>query len=295
MHLTLEDVYAGTPVNNVICKSGSEKGAWVEQATTDIGEWRAVFRSTYFRWALAINGVHVAAERYRDPAWQNLGKTFVVRSLRAAPSGQAQLLHLAEWDGETAAKNHLNTQPMLVAYGIIDIAACFEEWVFDVYRCYLNQHPDSLIRGDDFKDLRRLRKNSAGDEIAANEWSERWQERLDSWQRKRAYDGLDVVFKALFSESGLKRPSHYQHTDIDTWAQSLRLVIVLRNLLIHGVETVTDELEQLSGKSYSLGFAFKKGMPLELELWHLQAVECFADQLLSAVNQSLAEHQDAGA
>lgn len=295
VHLSVEDALAGSPVNNVIRKAAGDKGRWIEQACTSIGDWRAVFRSTYFRWALAINGVHVAADRYGDPAWQSLGKTFVIRSLRADRSGNTELTHLAEWDGATAARNHLQTQPLLVAYGIIDLAACFEEWVFGLYRCYLNQHPESLLRGDDFKGLRQLRKKPTGDPNFADEWNTRWAERLDGWQKKRAYDGLDAVFKALFAESGLKRPSHYQHTDVGTWAESLRLVVVLRNLLIHGVETANEELEQLSAKPHSLGLSFTKGQPLQLELLHLQAIECFSDQLLSAVNVSLVEHPDAGA
>ena len=81
---------------------------------------------------------------------------------------------------------------------------------------------------------------------------------------------------------------------MSTWADSLRLVVVLRNLLIHGAEKVNNELEELSGKPYSLGFQFMTGDSLKLELWHLQSVELFANQLLSAINLSLVEHPDAG-
>ncbi len=294
VHLSIGDAYASAPFDNIIRKASTEKGAWVEQACNGIGDWRAVFRSTYLRWALAINGVHVAAERYSDATWKGTHKCFYAKSLRMDPTGSAENVCIAQWDGETAAKNHLRTQPMLVAYGIIDLAACFEEWVFALYRCYLDQYPDLLIKGKEFKDLRRLRKEAAGNPALFAEWTQRWTERVDAWQKNRAYDGLNAVFRALLAEAGLKRPTSYQHTDVDTWVDSLRLVVVLRNLLIHGVNKVNDELEELSGKPYSLGFDFKAGDSLELELWHLQSVECFADQLLSAVNLSLVEHPDAG-
>lgn len=294
VHLSIEDAYAGAPVNNIIRKAITAKGAWVEQACASIGDERAIFRSTYLRWALAINGLHVAAERYAETTWQRTHECFVATSLRVDATGQAKVVRVAEWDGETAAKNHLRTQPMLVAYGIIDLAACFEEWVFALYRCYLNQYPQSLIRGDEYKDLRRLWKKADGNPAMSAEWTQRWTERVNAWQKKRAYHGLDAVFRALLAEAGLKRPASYQHTDVNTWAESLRLVVVLRNLLIHGVDEANDELEQLSAKPYSLGYDFKAGDSLELELRHLQAVECFAEQLLTAVNLSLVEHPDSG-
>ena len=295
VHLTPEELGAGAPVNNIVVKAATEDGAWIEEATTKVGDWRAVFRSTYFRWALSINGLHVAADRYKHPDWQAGQKSFVVRGLRADNSGSARVEVLAEWDGDTAADNHLRTQAMLVSYGIIDMAACFEEWVFDLYRCYLNQHPKSLLQGDEQRELKRLWKNAKTDPAAAQDWAKRWPERLSAWQQKKVYQGLDKVFTAFFADTGLKRPSSYHLTDIDTWAESLRLVAVLRNHLIHGADVANSELAGLSGKPTSLGMTFTEGQPLRLELEHLQAVECFTDQLLSAVNLSLAEHQDAGA
>ena len=204
VHLSMEDVYAGAPVNNVISKANTEKGAWVEQACTGIGEWRAIFRSTYLRWALAINGVHVAAERYSDQTWQGTHECFVATSLRADATGQADVVRVAEWDGDTAADNHLRTQPMLVAYGIIDLAACFEEWIFALYRCYLNQYPTSLIRGDDYRDLRRLRREAVGNPAMSAEWTERWTERVDAWQKKRAF-----LCRVRDSEDGKRKKSKF--------------------------------------------------------------------------------------
>lgn len=64
-----------------------------------IGEWRAYFRSTYVRWALALNGLHVAKDRYYSKKADTVG--FSIESLR-----QSGLESIAFWDMETAAKNH---------------------------------------------------------------------------------------------------------------------------------------------------------------------------------------------
>lgn len=294
VHLSIEEVYAGAQINNIICKANTEKGAWVEKACSNIEEWRAIFRSTYLQWAIAINGIHVAANRYSDPDWQKKHKSFYATALRVDNTGEPKIVQIAEWDGNTAAKNHLMTQPRLVAYGLIDLAACFEEWVFALYRCYLNYHPDSLLRGPENKDLKELWKKAKGNPDFSAEWNQRWTERVDEWQIKKGYKGLHNVFKALLNEAKLTKPKNFKQSNESTWAESLRLVIVLRNLLIHGAEKVNKELEELSGKPHSLGFQFKAGDSLELELFHLQSVELFADQLLSAINLSLVEHSDAG-
>lgn len=281
------------PVNNIIAKATSTKGEWLEDATSTVGPARAEIRSTYIRWALAINGLHVAAERYSDPAWQGAHGGFYVRSIRASKDGTANVERIAGWDGELAAKNHLGTVPMLVAYGIIDLYACLEEWVFGLYRVFLNTHPERLLQGDEFKELRRLRKEAQSDSEAAAKWNVAWSERLDAWQRKRMYDGLHRVFLTLFSDAQLKVPSTFEKTTPQTWAECIRLVAVLRNSLMHGATTVNAELGRLMGKPHSLGFNLKEGDRLAMELIHLQSIECFMDQLLNAVNQSLVEHPDA--
>ena len=74
------------PIDNVIVRSTKPETRWLEQATAVIGEWRARLRSTYIRWALAINGLEVAAKRYSSPDWPK-SKEFVVTS------------NAAEWEG----------------------------------------------------------------------------------------------------------------------------------------------------------------------------------------------------
>ncbi len=110
---------------------------WLKEATTAIADWRARFRSTYMRWALAINGLEQAARRYSDPDWIRW-KSFTISSLRPDEAGtrdaegRVRVITkvIATWDGRTAAENHLATMPMLAQFGIIDVYARSEEFVF---------------------------------------------------------------------------------------------------------------------------------------------------------------------
>ncbi|MBA4191488.1 MAG: hypothetical protein C0467_26210 [Planctomycetaceae bacterium] len=242
------------------------------------------------RWALAINGLNVAAERYGDPAWART-RAFQVRSVRPRNGvddmGGMAVEHapIAQWDGKTAAKNHMDTIPMLTAFGIIDIFANLETFVFILYRLYLNQTPDSIIEGDDFKELRKLKRDPAKDA----EWKVAWEERLNNWHRKKLYDGLAKVFKAFCAVTKLKTPSTYTHTTIDTWVESLDMIAIVRNCLIHGASTVPANLAEACKKPHALLFDFELDAPLEITLYHLEGVELFCDQLLTGINLSMLE------
>lgn len=67
---------------NTIMAATSEQGHWIEHFTSMIGPSRARFRSTYFHWAMAINGLHVAAEKYRSKEWKNPYKRFTITGIR---------------------------------------------------------------------------------------------------------------------------------------------------------------------------------------------------------------------
>jgi hypothetical protein len=289
------DPSLGMSFQNIVSKATTEKGKWIEDLTLRIGDWRALFRSTYFQWALAINGLHVAAERYGSAEWQKLGKAFTIRGLQADKTGRVSRTVLAQWPGDKAAKAHLDTAPKMCAWGFIELYSCFEEFVFDIYRTYLTHHPDDLLQGAEFRELRRLRREAIADATKREAWDAALAERLDQWQRKKLYDGLERVFLALFNTTGLKKPSHYTKSTPETWAESLGGIALVRHLLVHGAKTIPQELAAFCKQPHGLAFDFEEGRPLKVELHHLQLVELFSDQLLSAVNLSLVEHPDAGA
>jgi hypothetical protein len=280
----LENIHqdAPPPINNFIVEPKSEDDAWIKEATDKIGDWRAYFRTTYIRWALTINGLHLAKDRYELKKDELVG--FTIESLR-----KNGLENIALWDMETAAKNHGETIPMMAAWGLTDLYSCIEEFVFEFYRIFLSQHPDSIIKSPVYSDLRRLRREASDSEENNQKWKQALSERLDSWQRKRLYDGLNKVFLSYANVAGLKTPSIYTLSTVETWAETIKGIGELRNCFIHGAETVTKELAEFSAKPNSMDFDFKEGDPLKVELRHLQSVECFLDQFLTVINLSLIE------
>ena len=272
--------------NNVIVPPDNPDDEWTRTLMHKIGEWRAVLRSTYIRWAMAINGLHVAAAKYKS---ETLPKEFVVTSVRVDKSGTARTEVIAKYSFQEAAEAHLKVQGMLCAHGFIDLYAGLEEIVFDFYRKYLSEKPDILMRGPEFAKLRKLRRESSSSEKAKAAWSEALNHRLDEWQRKKLYDGLDKVFLAFCQNAELQTPSGYTETSIQSWAKTIAGISLIRNLLIHGENTVPQVLSDFCKEPYSLGFTFEAGKPLRLSLLHIQLLEAFSDQLLTALNLSLVE------
>jgi len=201
---------------------------------------------------------------------------------------------LAEWPGPKAAEAHVATAPKMFAWGYIELFAALESFIFEMYRRYLTHHPDTIIRGADFKELRRLRREAEADPAGVAEWETAFRTRLDAWHRNKLYDGLERVFLAFINTSGLKAPAQFKHTTPETWSETIRALAIVRHLLVHGERLVPQELGDLCAKPFTLSLGFKVGEALRLELRHLQTFELFVHQLLGALNLSLAEHPDAG-
>lgn len=281
---SVDDIHkdATLPINNFIVEPKLDEDKWIKTTTEKIGDWRSYFRSTYIRWALTINGLHEAKDRYESKKGEDV--LFKIDSLRA--NG---LENIALWDMETTGKNYAETIPMIAAWGLLDLYSCIEEFVFELYRIYLTQHPESIIKGPEFSDLRRLRKEAPNSEEKNQQWAEALDERLNSWQRKRLYDGLSKVFLSYTSITNIKTPSIYTKSTVEMWAETIKGIGELRNCFTHGVEVVTKDLSDFSAQPNSMSFDFREGDRLNVQLHHLQSVECFLDQLLTAINLSLIE------
>ena len=295
--VSFQELDAGTIplIKNIIVIATKPEERWIEDVTRQIGEWRAKLRSAYIRWALAINGLEVAAKKYAEPNWA-AQHDFIVTSLRPDENGirpdggiKPKVTIIARWDGPTASQAHLNTMPMLATFGVIDLYAHLEEVIFALYRTYLNYHHRQLLRGNEFKNLRRLKREADEDATAQSAWEAAWQERLNSWQRKKLYDGLPKVFKSFCDIATIKASSIYKHGTVESWCECIEIIGLVRNALVHGATTVSDELAAACAKPYSLAFDFEKDKPLIVHLYHLQGIDLFCEQLLSALNCSLFE------
>ena len=276
---------SGIPATNLVHKSSGTGDAWIEEATSRIADWRSLTQSVYLRWAITINASELAERRYREkPADQGL-RTDTLRMVEGRP----QRVTLSLWPAPDAADRYAATTPLIAAYGVSDLFGALEDVIFQLYEIGLRHDPAPIIKGDEFRDLRRMWRNRALSPAADTAWLKAWTDRYENWRRKRAYDGLHGVLQAFFQHFALKRPSMYHLTDVSDWCRTLEMIGELRHHVIHGAAVVSDKLGRLSGTPTSLTFDFVAHSALDVKLHHLQSVECFCDQLLTAISLSLME------
>jgi hypothetical protein len=216
----------GVPITNFVHKARRAEELWIQETTSKIGDWRSVTRSTYIRWALCINGLLLAARNYVE--WEP-DRQFKINALRVQDK-KPELAPIAIWTGKEAAENHERTAELVAAYGMLDLFGALEEILFQAYRIFLEHHPSTLLKGAEQKGLRQLYYAQRRNPALSEEWLVAWRERLDSWQKRRVYDGLGKVFKAYFRDADLKRPSFFEMTTIDHWAETISGIAELRRL-----------------------------------------------------------------
>lgn len=197
--------------DNFIIEATSDNDKWIEETTTKIGDWRGIFRSAYIKWAISINGLYLAKEKYEKLKADDLF-VFNIHSLRPTTTGTSEQVVIAEWDADLTSKAHFDTIPMMCTYGFTDLYNCLEEFVFDFYRIYWKHNPDNLIKGPDNKYLRKLRANATFSVEENIKWETAFNERLDKWQRNKLFDNIGKVFLSYCNEAGLKKPKSYRTT-----------------------------------------------------------------------------------
>jgi hypothetical protein len=162
-------------VTNFVHVSEKSDEQWIVETTRKIGDWRSLIRTTYMRWRIAVDALERAAITC---AQLPESECFVVTTLRPGDKTVEESV-LGEWTGPEAAANHQQTAALLPAYGITDLLGAWEEIQFEMYRIFLNHHPQQLMKGEN-KDLRQLyyaRHKGAG---ATELWQTSWQVRLES-------------------------------------------------------------------------------------------------------------------
>lgn len=287
----LSDEELNKPIQWLIFECSSPEKQWLCAANEIIMEFGGVFHSIFLRWAVTINGLHVAAEKYQSKEWLNSGKAFAVSGIRNSLSERAhELTHVQVWDGKMAGEVHASSVPMLAAWAFCNMYSCLEEFVFNMFKTFLNAHPLVICKGDDFRTLRQSYRNREIDARHTAEWENLWSERLEKWHRKRLYDGLEKVFTNFVNQSGLKVPSSYEerfsYTDI---AKTLGGISLIRNCFIHGATEVPKELGDFCKTFQASLFSFKTGDRFEITLHELATLEHFTHSLTQTLNNSFME------
>lgn len=257
---------------------------WIVEATSRSAEHAAFYRSVYMRWAITINALNLARDRYAEPPRRGL------QILHVVPGSQGpEIQPLDIWEPETSVANYTKSIPLMAAYGIQDLFGAMEEIIFDLYEIYLDAHPLEILEGPDFREQRRLyrERNDSPENRAA--WSAAWTERMTGWRRKRIYDGLHRVFKAFWERTGLKRSSACTGSDIDDWCRTIEIISELRNLLVHGENLVSTRLGDLVAAQPYLGMTFVANEVLEVALMDIMIVERFFTDVIVMINESLME------
>src|SRR5690606_37533089 len=96
------------------------------------------------------------------------------------------------------------------------------------------------------------------------------------------------VFLSFCDQTGIRKASRYESSPMD-WSESITGISIVRNTIVHGGKTVSKELAEFCERPHSLGLNFKEGGELKIDIYKLQSVELFLNQLLTAINISLVE------
>ncbi|WP_156894641.1 hypothetical protein [Janthinobacterium sp. 1_2014MBL_MicDiv] len=264
---------------------------WLCETNNVIMDFGGTFHSIYLRWAVTINGLHVAVEKYRNPSWIKRAQVFKVAGFRNAIDGSGpRQTPVRVWTPDAVAKVHESSIPMLAAWAFCNMYSCLEEFVFKIFRIYLDAHPLVICKGDEFKALRRAYNDRVDSQESLENWKTLWNERLESWHRKRLYDGLEKVFLNYCNVAGLEIPVAYKgEYGYEAVAKTLGGISLIRNCFIHGATVVPVELAEFCKGFESLFFSYEEGRKFEISLNELATLEYFTDTLTQTLNSSILE------
>lgn len=268
-----------------------EKYEWASDANSLVMDFGGVFNSIYLRWAFAVNGLHVARDRYSSDDWIKSPTKFNVIGIRNATDGSGPRQEVIfEPDNNVVGELHGSTIPMLSSWAFCNMYACLEEFIFKIFRVYLESNPNALLKGKEFKEGRNLYRNRNNSEACSEIWKTYWNDRLEKWHRKRLYDGIEKVFNSFISQTGLKIPKAYEKDyDYSDVAKTLGGIALIRNCFVHGATEVPQELEAFCSDFRGLFFSYKTGEKFEITLHELATFEFQTSTFLQGLNQSLFE------
>jgi hypothetical protein len=279
-HIEVSDIKENRSFDNVIISASNQNQKWIEETTEQIGDWRAKFRSAYIKWALCINSIEKAIDRYSEKEYE-----FFIQSYRNDEHGKICLSKIALWKGNEVSDNYRIIMPLMAENGIVELYSIIEEYIFISYKIFLNHNPSVILSGQEFKELKKLYKARNNSTELAEEWNVRWKERINNWHRKKAYDGIKKIFNSYSQVSKLSMGGLGEAlTEI---AEGLNVVALLRNLLVHNEPLVTEEFARLTSQNICpFPNIFEKGKKLAPELSTLMGIEHMCDRMLSVINFS---------
>lgn len=278
------DTSAILEANNIIIPAKNDNQQWLKETTEHIGEWRAKFRSAYLKWAMCINSIYKAIDRYSEDDFKKSHK-FYIESYRIQEDDTIGLTKIALWNGDEVAGRYVSIIPSMAENGIIEMYGAIEEYIFSIYKIFLTHNPSPLLRGPEYSELKKLFREKGEKPELLEEWNTKWAERLNGWHRKKAYDGIKKVFNAYLQASKLSMGN--LEVELTGVAESLHIVAYLRNLLVHNEPLVTEEFADLTAQKYCpFPNIYKKDEKLAPDLSTLMGIENMCDSMLTVINLS---------
>jgi hypothetical protein len=200
----------------------------------------------YIRHAVAINGLHVAHEKYVNAP---LDKGFAIASYR-----QNEFKQFTRMTQREAADLHMQAVSTISKSGIIALYSILEDAIFELCKTYYYYQPASLVQGEEFKTGKEIYKKLLENKSTIEEWNGFILKRLESWAAKKSYDSKVSTLRSLMkNDIKLKAPIASRHfhgvADWDLWLDVLEIFSYLRHDLVHKNKSPSDEMKVLLQRS----------------------------------------------
>lgn len=268
-------------IKHIAFETENEDLRWLEESSNLGLLYHATFHSIFLKWAVAGNGLHVAAEKYNG--WKE-GQAFRIAGYRC--DGKVIVpVSLHEYPGNIASQLHTEAGQILAGWGFCSLYSGIEEMLFLLFKLYYVHDPKNLLQGDEQKPLKALYGKRGDDEASKEAWESAFAERFDQWRLKKGYKGIENNFSNYVDVT--KLDSRFASVvPVENWGKTLNIVSEIRNCFVHGAKTVSPKLAGLCATPEAFGFSFTEGEAFRIDMNDLAILEMFLDEFTSMLNHA---------
>lgn len=268
-------------IKHIAFETEDENLKWLEDSSNLGLLYHATFHSIFLKWAVAGNGLHVAADKYKG--WKE-GQVFRISGYRC--DGKAIVpVSLHDYPGNIASQLHAEATLILAGWGFCSLYSGIEEMLFLLFKLYYAHDPKNLLQGVEQRPLKALYRRRGDDESSKAAWEAAFAERFDQWRLNRGYKGMENNFSNYVNVTNLDF-TFASMVPVETWGKTLNIVSEIRNCFVHGARTVSPKLAGLCATPESFGFSFTEGEPFRIDMNDLAILEMFLDEFTTMLNHA---------
>ena len=266
-------------IKHIAFETENEDLSWLEESSKLGLLYHATFHSIFLKWAVAGNGLHVAADKYKG---RKDGQVFRISGYRS--DGKAIIpVSLHDYPGNIASQLHVEASLILAGWGFCSLYSGIEEMLFLLFKLYYAHDPENLLQGDEQKPLKALYRKREDNESSKAVWEAAFAERFDQWRVHKGYQGMEKNFSNYVRVTKLDFTSASM-VPVEKWGKTLNIVSEIRNCFVHGARTVSPKLAGLCATPESFGFSFTEGEPFRIDMNDLAILEMFLDEFTTMLN-----------